>query len=381
MEDLLPTLRLKNIRVSVVSLSPEIFALKNLCVETGGRFEVAMSHTHFEELLRSHLSAPEIQGKDVAPQMVRMGFPRLLEIEAKKPEACACHFQVRNSLYVCPQCHGRSCGLPSRCKICDLPLVSASVLARAFRSVVPLAPFLPVDLGALSTRCKGCQQTFSSAHMRFAAMRLTATLLSGRILHEETLDDWFELLDCLSAISSKLGCQRQDLAMLPAAEFFPERSRLELLVLVSPPSSSESRLLQEACRNSRMDVVANLLRCRQDPNVGGKRTPLMIASAKGDLQICRLLLMASAKIDCATPSGATALHYAAFGGSYSVVELLLRAKAAASSGARMEPIQIVVENADLDIALLLMKYGADVGQISDGTAKDRLLAGAGCRTP
>ena len=36
----------------------------------------------------------------------------------------------------------------------------------------------------------------------------------------------------------------------------------------------------------------------------------------------------------------------------------------------MEPIQIAVENADLDIALLLMKYGADVGQISDGTAKD-----------
>lgn len=55
---------------------------------------------------------------------------------------------------------------------------------------------------------------------------------------------------------SKLGCQRQDLAMLPAAEFFPERSRLELLVLVSPPSSSESRLLQEACRNSRMDVAS-----------------------------------------------------------------------------------------------------------------------------
>ena len=36
----------------------------------------------------------------------------------------------------------------------------------------------------------------------------------------------------------------------------------------------------------------------------------------------------------------------------------------------MEPLQIAVENADLDIALLLMKYGADVTEISDGTAKD-----------
>jgi len=40
-------------------------------VATGGRFEVALSHNHFEELLRSHLVAPEIHGKDVAPQMVR----------------------------------------------------------------------------------------------------------------------------------------------------------------------------------------------------------------------------------------------------------------------------------------------------------------------
>ena len=36
----------------------------------------------------------------------------------------------------------------------------------------------------------------------------------------------------------------------------------------------------------------------------------------------------------------------------------------------MEPIQIAVEKKDLDIALLLMKYGADVKRISDGTAKD-----------
>ncbi|CAK9002831.1 unnamed protein product [Durusdinium trenchii] len=165
MEDLLPTLRLKNIRVSVVSLSPEIFVLKNLCVETGGRFDVALNKAHFEELLLRHLVAPKIDGKDVAPQMVRMGFPRQLEAEARKPEACCCHCQVQNSLYICPQCNGRSCGLPSRCKICDLPLVSASVLARAFRSVVPLAPFASVAMG-LASRCKACHRFMDSLGAR-----------------------------------------------------------------------------------------------------------------------------------------------------------------------------------------------------------------------
>jgi len=202
MEELLPALCSKNIRVSVVSLSPEIFVLKNLCVATGGRFEVALSHNHFEELLRSHLVAPEIHGKDVAPQMVRMGFPRLLEAEAKKPEACACHLQVKNSLYVCPQCHSRSCGLPSRCKICDLPLVSASVLARAFRSVVPLPPFLPVHPGDLPSRCKGCQQTFSSGTLCRSCQQIFC----------ETCDDFIHqmLRQCPGCLESRDKSKRSD---------------------------------------------------------------------------------------------------------------------------------------------------------------------------
>ncbi|CAE7367076.1 GTF2H2 [Symbiodinium natans] len=154
MEDVGQTLRERKIQVSVVSLSPEIYVLKRLCVDTFGRFEVALNSKHFEELLSSHLAAPVSVARQLAPKLVRMGFPKLLQPEAKRQlETCTCHFEVHGTLYVCPRCSARSCGLPSRCKVCDLPLVSASVLARAFRSVVPLPAF---PQGAPTPSCGGC---------------------------------------------------------------------------------------------------------------------------------------------------------------------------------------------------------------------------------
>ena len=48
-------------------------------METGGSYEVALSQGHFEEQLQGHLVLPELQVKDVAPQLVRMGFPRPAE--------------------------------------------------------------------------------------------------------------------------------------------------------------------------------------------------------------------------------------------------------------------------------------------------------------
>ena len=53
---------------------------RDVCeVETGGSYDVALSQSHFEEQLQGHLVLPELQGKDVAPQLVRMGFPRPAE--------------------------------------------------------------------------------------------------------------------------------------------------------------------------------------------------------------------------------------------------------------------------------------------------------------
>lgn len=54
-----------------------------LQVESGGRFDVAMSTVHFEQLLQGHLSAPEI-GRDVAPQMVRLGAPAAVVVSCRR---------------------------------------------------------------------------------------------------------------------------------------------------------------------------------------------------------------------------------------------------------------------------------------------------------
>eukprot|EP00440_Ansanella_granifera_P040062 gb/GFBE01043453.1/.p1 GENE.gb/GFBE01043453.1/~~gb/GFBE01043453.1/.p1 ORF type:complete len:248 (+),score=28.86 gb/GFBE01043453.1/:1-744(+) len=152
----------RKIRVSVVSLSPEIFALKRTCVDTGGRFDVALNAHHFKELLMSHTCAPACTTRGLAPRLVRMGFPPQVQREAHSPqEACACHLEVRPQLFICPQCKGRMCSLPSRCKLCELPLVSAPLLARAFRSVVPLPRFQASDAAAggqlRGIVCKGCR--------------------------------------------------------------------------------------------------------------------------------------------------------------------------------------------------------------------------------
>ena len=61
----------------------------------------------------------------------------------------------------------------------------------------------------------------------------------------------------VASVGNRLHCQRQDVALVPMRRFSQEDlqlDRLDLLVLVSPPISTESRLLKEACKSSRVDL-------------------------------------------------------------------------------------------------------------------------------
>ncbi|CAE8630101.1 unnamed protein product, partial [Polarella glacialis] len=100
------------VRVSVVSISPEVYALKRVCSETGGSFTVALDARHFKELLTSHTAAPPCSATGLVPRLVRMGFPRQVNSEGKAQAACACHLQPRAQLFACPQCHARACTVP-----------------------------------------------------------------------------------------------------------------------------------------------------------------------------------------------------------------------------------------------------------------------------
>lgn len=164
-EGVIAPLQEKKVRVSVVSMSPELHVLRHISTQTGGSLSVALDAGHFEELLFSHVPAPMCGPRSLAPKLIRMGFPRQV-FEVAGPAACSCHLRLHSRLYMCPQCHSRVCKVPSRCQCCDLPLVSAPVIARSFRQLRPLPAFPPLAeeaeavrgaSAAEGSRCCGCQ--------------------------------------------------------------------------------------------------------------------------------------------------------------------------------------------------------------------------------
>lgn len=114
LESLTAPLREQHIRVSVVSMSPELHALKQICIQTDGTYSVALNTNHFMELLYGHLAAPACSAQAFVPKLVRMGFPRQV-VEAAIPAACACHLKPQARLFICPQCQARVCRVPGRC--------------------------------------------------------------------------------------------------------------------------------------------------------------------------------------------------------------------------------------------------------------------------
>merc|ERR1712079_438248 len=120
LESIAGPLRQHRVRVSVVSMSPELYILRQICKDTSGEYAVALDRGHFKELLEGHLAAPVCTAFTAVPKLVRMGFPRQV-IEAAVPAACACHLQPQARLSICPQCEARVCRVPGRCPACDLP--------------------------------------------------------------------------------------------------------------------------------------------------------------------------------------------------------------------------------------------------------------------
>lgn len=159
LEGIAEPLQQRHVRVSVVSMSPEVFVLRRICTDTSGTYAVAMNQRHFDELMNEHLAAPECSTHAAVPKLVRMGFPRQV-IEAAVPAACACHLQPQVRLWICPQCEARVCRVPGRCFVCELPLASSPVLARTSRQLLPPPTFpiaKPDDRWLADRRCCGCE--------------------------------------------------------------------------------------------------------------------------------------------------------------------------------------------------------------------------------
>lgn len=174
--EVLEALDRQRVRISVISVSPEFFVLRDVCRRTNGTFQVALDADHFEELWHGHLAPPPCTTE---PKLIRMGFPRQ-SIEGAAPSVCACHMKRHHRLFVCPQCHSRVCQVPIRCPVCELSLVSAPVIARTFRHILRVPPYESgrgevcqgCGLAGAGNTCSRCRGVFCDACDEFVHDRL-----------------------------------------------------------------------------------------------------------------------------------------------------------------------------------------------------------------
>lgn len=139
--DDIPIAHDSSLNVRILSVSPEIFALKIWTT-------VALNSADFSNKLDGWVapSAPAA----VKPVYVKMGFP--LNDSSGKAK-CACHKTIVNAVYVCPQCGAFACEIPTRCAVCELTLVEKDMLTRVHRLLYTMPSY---RLEETPRACFGC---------------------------------------------------------------------------------------------------------------------------------------------------------------------------------------------------------------------------------
>ena len=124
--------------------------------------------------------------------------------------------------------------------------------------------------------------------------------------------------------------------------------------------------LQQACLNSRRDMVEYLLTAGADVNKATKskrRTALFLASWRGNREMVELLLGAGAEVDKTDYRGQTPLMVASLTGDWEVVELLLGAGAEVDNKTEADgctPLMAASSEGHMKVVKLLLGRGAEV---------------------
>lgn len=151
------------IRVSCISLSGELFALRRICSETGGRFAVPLNEPHLTDLLNEFISPPELLASEKAAlsYLVPMGFPARIAVAEG---VCSCHGKPMTSscAFFCPRCQATVCQVPSDCPLCGLTLVTAPYLAKSYHHLFPTPLFTVIKPGT-GSNCFACHTPISAS--------------------------------------------------------------------------------------------------------------------------------------------------------------------------------------------------------------------------
>lgn len=134
-------LKSHNITTSVIQLAAELHICSYLAQSTGGQMNVVLNKEHYRDLLSSYIiPLPASMDKvKVQRTWIRMGFPQ--QKSQTYPALCNCHEELKYVSFSCPKCAGRFCELPTKCRVCNLTLVSSPHLARAYHHLFPVPLF------------------------------------------------------------------------------------------------------------------------------------------------------------------------------------------------------------------------------------------------
>lgn len=137
------------VRCSVFSLLAEVFVLRQLALNTGGEFGVALGPMHLEQLLAQLLPPPPLRksasGAPPPAHLIKVGFPT----RQSKMEEVLCFSanlsRAEGTLIErlgyglrslpaggieCPQCGATHAQIPTECPICGLRLLAATDLTK-----------------------------------------------------------------------------------------------------------------------------------------------------------------------------------------------------------------------------------------------------------
>eukprot|EP00922_Rhytidocystis_sp_ex-Travisia-forbesii_P060892 GHVS01090323.1.p1 GENE.GHVS01090323.1~~GHVS01090323.1.p1 ORF type:complete len:469 (-),score=85.81 GHVS01090323.1:74-1384(-) len=159
-EEIMPALRTASVRVSCISMAPELYILKRICNATEGDFCVPCSKANFEEALRHH-TQPLPWTSSFQPSLVRMGFPYTKK--STTASLCICHRIPTYKGVVCPLCGSKVCEVPTRCQCCSLHLVSPAGISRTSHHLFPpsgCSPLVACEAPCQPYICGSCGKTF-----------------------------------------------------------------------------------------------------------------------------------------------------------------------------------------------------------------------------
>lgn len=254
---------------------------------------------------------------------------------------------------------------------------------------------------------------------RFAFCAMALCLLGGAAAHAQTgptlaefaeKKDWKRVKALVEQRADLAACQADGMTALHWAVYHDELSTAALLTKAGGNAKSANRYgvtpLSLACKNGNASMAELLLKAGADPKAAlpGGETPLMTAArtgkpapvklllaaggevntkdrkgqtaliwaaAEGNAQVVAMLIEAGADFKTPLPSGFTPLLFAAREGRLEVVQVLLRSGANANEAIEVKKgvargpksgtsaLHLAVENGHFDLAIALVKAGAD----------------------